>query len=72
MWRVRLQNYLGKLKVLPQTVGDVTTIKEPVFVRQTALIAFFPNFAQSTVLHEVGLGDLVLKFLLVVLAQRAT
>lgn len=40
---------------MPLTVGAVATMKEPVLLRQTALMAFLPNLAASTFLQDAGL-----------------
>lgn len=47
-------------------------MNEPLFVRATALMVLFPNFAVSTFLQVTGVHLCVLKFLFVVRAQRAT
>ena len=47
-------------------------MNEPVLVRATALMVVLPNLAERMFLQDVGLGSLVLKFLLADLAQRAT
>lgn len=64
--------YLGKQKLRPLTTGDVATMKEPVFVRATALMVLLPNFLHSTFLQIIGDAVFVLKFVLQFLAQRET
>jgi len=53
--------YLGKQNGLPLYVGMVTTMKEPLFVRATALIGVFPNSLNSTFLQFVGVQLRTLK-----------
>ncbi len=57
---------------LPLQVGAQATMKEPDFVRATALMTVLPNLAERTFLQEAGVGILVLKFLLAFFAQRDT
>lgn len=69
---VRSGVYRGKQNDRPLTVGLVATMKAPLLVLATALIALRPNFAARTFLHAAGLGLCGLKFFRVVRAQRET
>ena len=67
-----LLSYFGKQNGWPFQVGVVATIKEPVLVRATALIVFFPNAVVRMLRQVVGVTVRGLKFFLQARAQRPT